>query len=61
VNSPLAADSIYEATVTVGVPGFRRDAKNKDLWTKPVTTRFQFKLAGGKLVEVTEPAPESQK
>lgn len=57
-NSPLAGDGAYEATITVGVPAFGRDAKNKDLWTKPVTTRFHFKLAGGKLVEVTEPAPE---
>lgn len=57
-NSPLAGDGAYEATVTVGVPGFGRDAKNKDLWTKPVTSKFHFKLAGGKLVEVTEPAPE---
>ncbi len=57
-NSPLAGDGTYEATVTVGVPAFGRDAKNKDLWTKPVTTKFHFKLAGGKLVEVTEPAPE---
>ena len=61
VNSPLAGDGAYEATVTVGVPGFGRDAKNKELWTKPVTTRFHFKLAGGKLVEVTEPAPEPKK
>lgn len=60
-NSPLAGDGTYDATVTVGVPGFGRDAKNKDLWTKPVTTRFHFKLAGGKLVEVTEPAPELKK
>jgi hypothetical protein len=57
-NSPLAGDGTYEATVTVGVPDFGRDAKNKDLWTKPVTTKFHFKLAGAKLVEVTEPAPE---
>ncbi len=57
-NSPLAGDGAYEATITVGVPAFGRDAKNKDLWTKPVTTKFHFKLAGGKLIEVTEPAPE---
>lgn len=57
-NSPLAGDGAYEATVTVGVPAFGRDAKNKDLWAKPVSTKFHFKLAGGKLVEVTEPAPE---
>lgn len=61
VNSPLAGDGTYEAAITVGVPAFGRDAKNKDLWAKPVTTRFHFKLAGGKLIEVTEPAPEPQK
>ncbi|MBI2508845.1 MAG: iron transporter [Betaproteobacteria bacterium] len=60
-NSALAGDGAYDATVTVGVPGFGRDAKNKDLWMKPVTTRFHFKLSGGKLVEVTEPVPEPQK
>jgi len=60
-NSPLAGDGTYDATVTVGAPAFGRDAKNKDLWTKPVSTRFHFKLAGGKLVEVTEPASEPQK
>ena len=57
-NSPLAGDGVYEATVTVGVPTFARGAKNKDMWVKPVTSKFHFKLAGGKLVEVTEPAPE---
>lgn len=57
-NSPLAGDGVYEATVTVGVPTFGRDAKNKDQWSEPVTTQFHFKLSGGKLVEVTEPAPE---
>ena len=57
-NSPLAGDGTYEVTVTVGVPTFGRTEKNKDLWTKPVTTKFHFKLAGVKLLEVTEPAPE---
>ncbi len=57
-NSPLAGDGTYEATVSVGVPAFGRDAKNKDQWAKPVSTKFHFKLADGKLVEVTEPAPE---
>jgi len=61
VNSPLAGDGTYDATVTVGMPGFGRDAKNKDLWAKPVSARFHFKLAGGKLVEVSEPAPEPSK
>jgi len=55
-NSPLAGDGVYEATITVGVPTFARDPKDKELWMKPVTTRFHFKLAGGKLVEVSEPA-----
>lgn len=61
MNSALAGDGTYQATVTVGTPGFGRDAKNKNLWMKPVSTTFHFKLAGGKLVEVSEPAPESQK
>lgn len=54
-NSPLAGDGTYEATITVGVPTFSRAPGDKDLWMKPVTTRFHFKLAGGKLVEVSEP------
>jgi uncharacterized protein involved in high-affinity Fe2+ transport len=58
VNSPLAGDGTYETTITVGVPGFGRASADKDLWMKPVTTKFHFKLASGKLIEVTEPAPE---
>ena len=58
VNSPLAGDGTYEATITVGVPGVGRATADKDLWMNPVATKFHFKLAGGKLVEVTEPAPE---
>ena len=57
-NSPLAGDGTYETTITVGAPGFGRATADKDLWMKPVTTKFHFKLAGGKLTEVTEPAPE---
>ena len=57
-NSPLAGDGTYETTITVGAPGFGRATADKDLWMKPVTTKFHFKLAGGKLIEVTEPAPE---
>jgi hypothetical protein len=56
VNSTLAGDGIYEATVTIGVPAFSRAPQDKHLWAKPVTTQFHFKLAGGKLVEVSEPA-----
>lgn len=59
-NSPLAGDGTYETTITVGVPAFARAPADKDLWTTPVTATFHFKLAGGKLVEVTEPAPESK-
>ena len=57
-NSPLAGDGSYEATVTVGVPTFGRTDESKDLWKKPVVAKFHFKLANGKLTEVTEPAPE---
>ena len=58
VNSPLAGDGTYEATISVGVPGVGRASADKDLWMNPVTTKFHFKLSSGKLVEVTEPAPE---
>ena len=58
VNSPFAGDGTYEATITVGVPGVGRASADKDLWMNPVTTKFHFKLSSGKLVEVTEPAPE---
>ena len=58
VNSPLAGDGTYETTITVGVPGFGRAPADKTLWMNPVSTKFHFKLSGGKLIEVTEPAPE---
>ena len=38
---------------------FARDMKSKALWATPTTARFHFKLAGGKLIEVTEPAEET--
>lgn len=60
-NSPLAGDGTYEATITVGVPAFARAPQDRALWMKPVTTQFHFKLAGGKLVEVSEPAEGTQK
>lgn len=60
-NSALAGDGIYEAVITVGVPTFARDPKDKELWMKPASAKFHFKLAGGKLAEVSEPAPEPQK
>jgi Fe2+ transport protein len=57
-NSPLAGDGTYDTTVTVGVPAFGRAPADKALWTTPVTATFHFKLAGGKLIEVTEPDAE---
>ena len=57
-NSPLAGDGTYETTITVGVPGFGRATADKNLWTTPVTATFHFKLAGGKLIEVTQPDGE---
>lgn len=58
LNTPLAGDGAYDVTVTVGAPTFARTEKNKDYWTKPVVTQFHFKLAGTKIIEVTEPLPE---
>ena len=58
-NSALAGDGIYAAQITVGVPAFARDMKSKALWATPTTATFHFKLAGGKLIEVTEPAEET--
>ena len=60
-NSPLAGDGTYETTITVGVPAFGRASTDKGLWVKPVTTKFHFKLTGGKIVEVSEPVAEAQK
>lgn len=53
VNSPLLGDGAYAATVTVDVPTFERELKDKDLWSKPVSAKFHFKLLDGKLTEVT--------
>jgi hypothetical protein len=57
-NSGLAGDGVYDATVTVDAPSFARDMKDQDMWSKPVTARFHFKLAGGKLVEVSKPTAD---
>ncbi len=53
-NSGLAGDGTYEATVTVQVPTFARGLDDKR-WMEPITGKFHFKLAGGKLTEVSEP------
>ncbi len=53
-NNGLAGDGTYEATVTVGVPTFVRGMDDKR-WMEPATGKFHFKLAKGKLTEVSEP------
>ena len=52
-NSGLAGDGTYEVTVTVRVPTFARDLEDKR-WMVPAIGKFHFKLAGGKLTEVSE-------
>ncbi len=59
-NSPLAGDGIYETTITIGVPAFARAAADKDMWMKPMNTKFHFKLTGGK-IEVSEPVADTRK
>ncbi len=53
-NSGLAGDGTYEATVTVGIPTFARGLDDIR-WMEPATGKFHFKLAGGRLTEVSEP------
>ena len=60
-NSPLAGDGAYELIISVGMPTFGRVPQYKDLWVKPVTTKFHFKLVSGKVMEVSEPVEEAQK
>jgi uncharacterized protein involved in high-affinity Fe2+ transport len=55
MNSALAGNGTYEAQVTVGVPSFGRAPSDKEMWTKPATASFHFKLKDDQLVEVTEP------
>jgi uncharacterized protein involved in high-affinity Fe2+ transport len=55
-NSALLGDGVYAATVTVDVPTFQRELKDKDLWSKPVSAKFHFKLKDGKLTEVSMPS-----
>ena len=57
-NSALLGDGVYAATVTVDVPTFQRELKDKDLWPKPVSANFHFKLKDGKLTEVSKPTPK---
>lgn len=55
-NSALLGDGVYAATVTVEAPTFQRELKDKDLWPKPVSANFHFKLKDGKLTEVSKAA-----
>jgi uncharacterized protein involved in high-affinity Fe2+ transport len=55
LNSALAGDGIYELSITVEPPIFSRSVKDRDLFAKPATARFHFRLKGGALVEVSEP------
>ena len=54
-NSALLGDGVYAATITVGVPTFERELKDKDIWSQPTSARFHFRLREGKVVEVTQP------
>jgi len=60
-NSALAGDGSYRATVTVNAPTFSRDIKDKEMWMQSARAQFHFKLADGKLVEVSEAAEDAQK
>ena len=53
-NSALLGDCAYAATITVDVPTFQRELPDKDLWSKPVSAQFHFKLKGGQLTEVSQ-------
>ena len=54
MNSGLAGDGNYQATVTVKTPTFARDMKHKSQWMAPTTARFVFQLEGGKLTKVSK-------
>lgn len=58
-NSALVGDGTYAARVTVAVPSFAREMKDKDLWSKPIVSRFHFKLKDGMIIEVSEPIAPS--
>jgi hypothetical protein len=54
LNSGLAGDGVYESKIIVGVPRFARDPRDQDRWVRPVTAKFDFRLAGAKLSEVAK-------
>ena len=53
-NSPLLGDGAYWAIVTVDTPTFQRVIEDKELWAKPVSAKFHFRLKEGKVTEVSE-------
>ncbi len=55
LNSGLAGDGTYVATVTVEPPTFARSLKDKMRWMEPEKATFHFRLADGKLTEVSRP------
>ena len=54
-NSALLGDGAYAAVVSVAVPTFQRELKDKDLWSRPTSAAFHYRLRDGKVVEITQP------
>ena len=54
-NSALLGDGAYAAVVTVAVPTFQRELKDKDLWSRPNSAAFHYRLRDGKVVEISQP------
>jgi Fe2+ transport protein len=55
-NSTLAGDGDYEIVVAFSSPTFGRVRETKDVWLKPVTTRFNFKIQSGTVVQASDPS-----
>ena len=60
VEHPVAKGEIFHVEVKPVDPKSKTRIPYADVnfSAVPVTTKFHFKLSSGKLVEVTEPAPE---
>lgn len=57
LNSTLLGDGAYDFVITIQPPTFSRALKDRTLFSAPAVARFYFKLKGGALTEVSEPAP----
>ena len=55
LNSALLGDGVYDLSITVAPPTFSRSVKDKEMFVRPATARFHFRLKGGALTEVSEP------